>query len=113
MLYFVSFIARKSSIAHSNQIVTQLLDSIGGGARLNGFGVVCNEKGLFCLDDDDAGLALVSPLVSKCFSPPPVQITPYLLSVDVVVVCIQCQVFLSRNVKTVDLDLLRCRAILE
>lgn len=58
MLYFVSFIARKSSVAHSNQIVTQLLDSIGGGARLNGFGVVCNEKGLFCLDDDDAGLAL-------------------------------------------------------
>ena len=48
----------ESSVAHSDQIVTQLLDGIGGSARLNGFGIVCNEKGLFCLDDDDTGLAL-------------------------------------------------------
>lgn len=71
---------------------------------------MCNEKGLFCLDDDDTGLALLASVSSISFLPYDL---PYLLSVDVVVVCIQCQVLLASNMETVDLDFLGCRAIFE
>lgn len=47
-----------SLVADANEVVRELLDGVGGGAGLDGLGVVSDEDGHVGLDDDDALLAL-------------------------------------------------------
>lgn len=45
-------------VANADKVCAQLLNGVGGTAGLHGLRVVCDEKRLLGLDDDDALLAL-------------------------------------------------------
>lgn len=47
-----------SLVTNADEVVGELLDGVGGGAGLDGLGVVSDEDGHVGLDDDDALLAL-------------------------------------------------------
>ncbi len=52
------------SVAHAGQVISKVLDGLGGSARLDGLRVVGDEDGLDGLDDDDAFF----PLKLLCLS---------------------------------------------
>jgi hypothetical protein len=54
-------------ISNPDQVVAQLLDRCGCLTRLDRLRVVCNEEGLFCLDDHDAFLALHVPSIISLY----------------------------------------------
>lgn len=45
---------RDHSVTYRDEVVTEFLDRVRSRARLYRRGVVCHEKSLLCLDDDDA-----------------------------------------------------------
>lgn len=47
-----------SLVADADKVVRELLDGVGGGAGLDGLGVVGDEDGHVGLDDDNTFLAL-------------------------------------------------------
>jgi hypothetical protein len=49
-----------SLVANAYQVISELLDSVGGNTRLDVFGVVGDEESLLGLDDDKTFLALVA-----------------------------------------------------
>ena len=46
-------------VADADEVVGELLDSVGRGSGLDALGVVSDEHGLVGLDDDDAFFALL------------------------------------------------------
>lgn len=52
-------------VSDLDEVVGELLDSVGGRSRLDGLGVMGDEHSLGGLDDDDALLALWIPSVSR------------------------------------------------
>lgn len=101
-------------VADLDEVVAELLNGVGGGTRLDGLGVVCNEDGLCGFDDDNAFSALeecqhrctqrlhflqidVSPLLS---------FKTHLLAIDTSVIGLEHDELLAGNVQTAALDLL-------
>jgi len=79
-------------ITHSNQVSAEFLDRVGCGAGLYCLGVMCDEEGLFCLDDHDAFSALL-----------PIQTS---------IICLNHNILLPRDVQPRTLHLLRLAVVL-
>lgn len=52
-------------VSDRNEVVAELLDSVGSRAGLDALGVMCDEDSLGGLDDDDAFLALLPKPISS------------------------------------------------